>query len=152
MRAILLDSLQARTTAKKYIDQAADGQEVRIVSPDKSRDQEEKYHAMLADIARQCQHLNANLDLDTWKRLCIDQFKRDTLKDPECCARYWARHQLTVMPSLDGSAVIMLGEQSRRFPKGVATVFIEWLMAFAAERNVVLSDPTEVPLSAYSES
>lgn len=149
MIVVTLDSPTSRAKAKRAIDAAVDGLEMRIVAPDKSRDQEEKYHAMLGDIAKQCQHLNMRLDLDTWKRLCIDQFKRDTLKEPVCCAQYWARHQLSVMPSLDGSAVIMLGEQSRRFPKGVATVFIEWLHAFGGEREVVWSDPTVVPVEAY---
>ena len=78
----------------------------------KTREQEERYHAMLGDIAKQCQHLNMKLDQDTWKRLAIDQFKRETLKEPECCAKYWAQHQLNVMPSLDGSAIVVMGEQS----------------------------------------
>lgn len=117
---------------------------------DKSREQEERYHAMLNDIARQCQHLNMALDKDTWKRLCIDQFKRETLKEPECCARYWARHQLNMIPSLDGSAMVVLGEQSRRFPKGVAAVFIEWLFAWGAQHDVEWSDPSIVPIEVYS--
>ena len=116
----------------------------------KTREQEERYHAMLGDIAKQCRHLNLALDLDTWKRLAIDQFKRETLKEPECCAKYWARHQLNVMPSLDGSAIVVMGEQSRRFPKAVATVFVEWLFAFGAEREVAWSDPSVVPLEAYA--
>lgn len=121
------------------------------VKDGKSRDQEERYHAMLGDIAKQCQHLNMRLDRDTWKRLAIDQFKRDTLKEPECCAKYWARNQLNVMPSLDGSAVIVLGEQSRKFPKAVASVFIEWLFAWGADHSVAWTDPTVPPIEAYAE-
>lgn len=120
-----------------------------ISQTNKTRIQEERYHAMLNDIAKQCQHLNMKLDRDTWKRLAIDQFKRETLKEPECCAKYWARNQLNIIPSLDGSAMVVLGEQSRKFPIKVAAVFIEWLFAWGATNNVTWSDPTVVPLDAY---
>ena len=122
---------------------------VREASKDKSREQEERYHAMLNDIAKQCQHLNMALDLDTWKRLAIDQFKRDTLKEPQCCAEYWARNQLSVIPSLDGSAIVVLGEQSRRFPKAVASVFVEWLFSWGADHGVAWTDQTIIPDEAY---
>jgi hypothetical protein len=115
----------------------------------KSREQEERYHAMLGDIAKQCQHLNMALDRDTWKRLCIDQFKRETLKEPECCAKYWASNQISVIPSLDGSAVIVLGEQSRKFPKCVAAAFIEWLFSWGGNNGVCWTDPTIVPVEEY---
>lgn len=118
----------------------------------KSREQEDRYHAMLGDIAKQCQHLNMKLDLDTWKRLAIDQFKRETLKEPEVCAKYWARNQLNVMPSLDGAAIIVLGEQSRRFPIGVAAAFIEWLFALGGERGVKWTDPTVETYQDFRES
>lgn len=118
----------------------------------KSREQEERYHAMLGDIAKQCRHLNLSLDLDAWKRLCIDQFKRDTMEEPECCARYWARHQLNIIPSLDGSSIVVLGEQSRKFPMGVAVAFIEWLFAFGGDRGVQWSDPTVPPIEVYERA
>ena len=139
---------------QKAIDaiRAADyGVEVEIGPQNKSRDQEKRYHAMLGDIAKQCRHLNLELDAESWKRLCVDQFKRETLREPEVCAKYWARHQLSVMPSLDGSAVIVLGEQTRKFPKGVATVFVEWLYSWGAQQGVSWSDPTEIPLEAYDD-
>lgn len=139
----------SRRLCKKAIDDAPDGFVVKIAELDRTGDQNDKFHAMLNDIAGQCQHLNLKLDRDTWKRLCIDQFKRDTLKEPECCAKYWARNQLSIMPSLDGAAIITLGEQSRRFPKTVATAFIEWLFAFGANHDVLWSDPTEIPIEAY---
>jgi hypothetical protein len=122
---------------------------VTIAPPSKTRDQEERYHAMIGDVCKQCTHLNKVFDAETWKRLLIDQFKRDTLKEPECCAEYWRQHSISVIPSLDGAAVVILGEQSRRFPKKVASVFVEWLYAYGAEREVKWSDPTQPPVEAY---
>jgi len=142
---------QERNQALVAIRGAPDDCAVKILPPSKSRDQEERYHAMIGDIAEQCQHLNRVFDAATWKRLLIDQFKRETLQEPEECAEYWRRHQLTIIPSLDGSAVIMLGEQSRHFPKKVATVFIEWLFAYGGQREVKWTDPTEPPIEAYAE-
>ena len=43
---------------------------------------------------------------------------------------------ITVMPSLDGTAIVALGEQTRKFPKKVASAFIEWLNAWGAENDV----------------
>lgn len=154
-RKILLIGEQQRQTALTAIAALPVGAGIEVVIREgrtsKTREQEERYHAMLGDVAKQCRHLNVALGLETWKRLAIDQFKRDTLTDPECCANYWARNQLNVIPSLDGSAIVVLGEQSRHFPVAVASVFIEWLYAFGAERGVSWSDPTIVPFSAYDD-
>lgn len=140
-----------RPRAHKAIDAAPDGKVCEIKEPSKTREQEERYHAMIGDIAESVKHLNRNFNGETWKRLLIDQFKRDTLKEPECCAKYWAQNRLSVIPSLDGSAIVVLGEQSRRFPKAVASVFTEWLFALGAEHGVVWSDPTIPPIETYTE-
>ena len=130
--------------------QAPDGWLAQIIDR-KSREQEERYHAMLGDIARQCVHLNRHLDTETWKRLCVDAFRRETLDDGRI-ANYWLRNGVRYMPSLDGSAVIALGEQTRHFPAYVASAFIEWLFAFGAEREVRWTDPTQPPAEAYPEA
>ena len=144
------EGIDKETGEVKRIDLAWD---VRIELRDngKSREQEMRYHAMIGDVARQCRHLNQEFDAETWKRLLVDQFKRDTLREPECCAKYWARHQLSVIPSLDGSAVVVLGEQTRQFPMKVATVFIEWLLAWGgnSDPQVAWTDPTQPPIEAY---
>jgi hypothetical protein len=142
-KSFILVHDMARQRAIEYVRLVPDGWSVLVRPPMKTRDQEEKYHSMLEDIAKQCQHLNMALDRETWKRLAIDQFRRETLKDPPCCAEYWARNQLSVIPSLDGSAVVVMGEQSRKFPRKVASVFIEWLYSFGANRNVNWRDSSE---------
>lgn len=116
----------------------------------KTREQEERYHAMLGDIARQCRHLNERFDPDSWKRLCVDLFRKESMSDPRL-ADYWRRHGFRLVPSLDGSGLVVLGEQTRKFPKYVATAFIEWLFSFGAEKGVEWTDPTIVPLEAYRE-
>lgn len=111
---------------------------------EKTRLQEKKYHAMLNDIARQCKHLNAVLDADSWKRLCVAQFRADCISNhiPRL-EDYWRRNEFRLMPSLDGSSLVQLGAQTRDFPKYVAAGFIEWLYAYGADNNVEWTDPED---------
>lgn len=110
----------------------------------KTRDQEEKYHAMLGDIAAQMRHLTQKLDLDSWKRLCVAQFKADCMaNDIPRLSDYWKTKQMRLMPSLDGSSLVTLGEQTRTFPKYVAAGFIEWLNYWGSINNVIFSAKQE---------
>src|SRR5574340_414198 len=47
-----------------------------IDEPKKSREQEEKYHAMIADIAKCCTFMGREWHKDDWKRMLIDAFVR----------------------------------------------------------------------------
>lgn len=107
---------------------------------EKTREQEEKYHAMLGDIAEQMMHLTEKLDLDSWKRLCVAQFKADSIaNDVPRLAEYWKDKQMRLMPSIDGKSLVALGDQTRSFPKYVAAGFIEWLNYYGATNGVKFS-------------
>lgn len=98
--------------------------EIRTAS--KSRVQEEKYHAMIGEIAKQAQHLGSKWDAESWKRLLVDQFCRDIgLKTG------------AVIPNLSGDGIVQLGFQTRKFTKEQASEFVEWLHAWGAEHGVV---------------
>lgn len=109
--------------------------------PAKSRDQEQKYHAMIGDIARQFQHCGKHWSADDMKRLLIDQFKRDTINDVNIRDLWVSMGIVDMAPALDGSGVVVLGVQSRKFPLRLAIIFIEWLYAFGAELNIEWSEP-----------
>lgn len=116
---------------------------VRVCDPEKSRDQEEKYHAMIAEIAAQVPVNGRNLDDDTMKRLLVDQFKADTLID---LADDWAKFgKMDMAPSLDGLRVVVLGVQTRRFTVRLGSAFIEWLYAWGADAGVVFTEKTVDP-------
>ncbi len=131
----------------EYIRFAPDGYMVSISEPKQSNIQREKYHAMIGDIAKQYKHCEQVFDADSMKRLCIDQFKRDTLHDADIGPLWLAQGQLRMAPSLDRSGVVMLGEQSRNFGKKLSNAFIEWLYAFGAEHRVIWSDEAAPPES-----
>lgn len=98
---------------------------LEIKQANKSREQEEKYHAMIGEIAKQAQHLGAKWDAESWKRLLVDQFCRDNdIKTS------------VVIPNLSGDGIVQLGFQTRKFTKEQASEFVEWLHAWGAEHGV----------------
>ena len=99
--------------------------EIKLKS--KTREQEEKYHAMINDIAKQAQHLGAKWSADDWKRLLVDQFMRD-------CGDSGGK----VIPNLDSTGIVQLGFQTRNFTKEQASEFVEWLYAWAANNGINL--------------
>jgi hypothetical protein len=112
---------------------------------EKTRLQEQKYHVMIGDVARQCKHLNQCLDADSWKRLCVAQFRTDCIANhiPRL-EEYWRRNEFRLMPSLDGGSLVQLGAQTREFPKYVAAGFIEWLYAYGSDNSVVWTEPEDL--------
>lgn len=132
MKRVFLVHAQARRAAADYCQSMPDGTVVEFKAARKSRSQEQKYHACINEIAASHRHLNRALDAETWKRLLVDQFRRDTMDDEEI-GEYWRQHPIEFIPALDGSGLVILGDQTRDFPKVVAMAFIDWLEAFRRE-------------------
>ena len=102
---------------------------LEIKDATKSRHQEEKYHAMIGEVAKQAQHLGAKWDAESWKRLLVDQFCKDNgLKTG------------AVIPNLSGDGIVQLGLQTRNFTKEQASEFVEWLHAWGAEHGVTFNE------------
>lgn len=135
---------QSRAAICYRIMASPEGHVVRISEPRKSREQEEKYHAMIGDIAKQYLFCERRWDAEDMKRLLIDQFRRDTANDDEFRELWKQLRKTDLAPSLDGSGVVALGIQSKRFPKKLASAFIEWLFAFGAEHDIAWGEPNDV--------
>ena len=99
--------------------------EVEIRRESKSRDQEEMYHALIGSIAKQASHLGAKWDAEDWKRFLVWQFSKENGTDTG-----------RLVPSLDGTGIVQLGLQTRKFTKDEASQFTEWLLAWAAQNGV----------------
>ena len=102
---------------------------MEIKAESKSRDQEAKYHAMLAEIAEQASHLGANWSIEDWKRLMVDLFAKET-----------GLQGGKIIPSLDGSGIVQLGLQTRNFTKEQAMEFITFLEAWGATNGIIFKD------------
>jgi len=97
----------------------------------KSREQEEKYHAMIGEIAKQAQHLGAKWIAEDWKRLLVDQFCKDT-----------GLTGSKVIPNLSGDGIVQLGFQTRNFTKEQASEFVEWLHSWGANNGITFTEKT----------
>jgi hypothetical protein len=131
MRFNLINDSQAKALMvnlwPKIISALNNGKQLTLEVKDagKSREQEEKYHAMIGEVAKQAQHLGAKWDAESWKRLLVEQFCKDNgLKTG------------AVIPNLAGDGIVQLGTQTRNFTKEQASEFVEWLYAWGAERGV----------------
>ena len=102
---------------------------MEIKAERKSRDQEEKYHAMIGEIATQAQHLGAKWSTEDWKRLLIDLFAKET-----------GLQGGKIIPSLDGQGIVQLGLQTRNFTKDQAMEFITFLQAWGASNGIIFKD------------
>jgi hypothetical protein len=105
---------------------------MEIKAESKSRDQEEKYHAMLGEIATQAQHLGAKWSTEDWKRLLVDLFAKET-----------GLHAGKIIPSLDGQGIVQLGLQTRNFTKEQAMDFITFLEAWGANNGIFFKETTQ---------
>ena len=127
---------EARRRAMAYVAEAPDGHLVAVSEPTKKRAQEEKYHAMIGDIARQITHLGRKWDTDDMKRILVDDFA-EVMRS----AGTPLHHDSRVTPSLDGRRIVQLGIQTREFRVKEAAQFIEYLYALGAEHGVVWTEP-----------
>ena len=108
---------------------------VRLGEQSKSREAEEKYHAMIGEIA---DHIGGDLaDKEDAKRILISAFRIDTR---DILADEWAKFgDIRMGRGLRGE-VVVLGIQSRHFTSKIAHAFIEWLYAFGTEQGVTFTE------------
>lgn len=120
--------LQAYETIKEQL-QAGKSLVLTLTEESKSREQEQKYHAMIGEIAKQAQHLGAKWDSEDWKRLLVQKF----------CKEY-ALAGGRIIPNLDGDGIVQLDHQTRKFTKEQGSQFIEWLHAWGADHDIVFKE------------
>lgn len=133
-RKFILAHTEARQRAIQAVSEAPAGFSVVIAPPQKKREQEEKYHAMIGDIARQVEYAGRKWDAEDMKRLLIDEFAEEMRQ-----AGTPLHHDSRVIPSFDGRRIVQLGIQSRQFYVKEASDFVEYLFAFGAQHGVVWS-------------
>ena len=102
---------------------------IEVNPASKSRSQEEKYHAIIGDIAKQAKHMGAKWDAEDWKRLLVQEFCRQT-----------GLESGQIIPNLAGDGIVQLGRQTRKFTKEQASEFVEFLLAWAAENGVTINE------------
>lgn len=134
-RVFILRDEPIRRRVQEAVWDAADNSKVTISDEGKSRDQEEKYHSMIGDIAKVALFMGGKHHQDDWKRLLVDAFAK-AMRD----AGTPLHHDGRVIPSLDFERVVQLGIQTKDFYKAEATQFIEYLYYYGAECGVAWKD------------
>ena len=138
MRTFFLKHQQARESVRSYALVAPADWRVQFLPQAKSRDQEDKYHAMIADIAKQSQYISRTWDAGDMKRILIDEFAEEMRNHGTPLG-----HDSSIIPSENGKRIIQLEIRSSEFRVKEASDFIEFLYAWGVERGVVWTDPME---------
>jgi hypothetical protein len=127
----LHNSQQAHTVLKdlwpkiKETLQAGKQLRLEVKKTSRSTDQNALFHALFNKISLEMAKVGSKWIADDWKRLLIDQWAHET-----------NRKIGKVAPSLDGERVVQLGLQSHKFTVEEGSEFIEWLMAWMAEKGI----------------
>jgi len=120
-----------RRVADYALMECLDNWKVVFSEPQRSIDQNDKFHAMITEISKVHKHVGRLWDVDSMKRLLVDEFS-DEMKMAGT-----PLHELgEVIPSFDGTRIVQLGIQTRNFRVKEAAQFIEFLYSFAAKHNI----------------
>ena len=100
------------------------------IRPEKRSDAQNRLlHACLSEISKQVEWAGCKRDVDTWKRLLTAAWLR-------------ARGEpIEMLPALDGHGVDIVFRRTSQLTKAECAELSEFVMAWAAERGIVLMEP-----------
>ena len=101
---------------------------IEIKQSRRSTEQNAMFHGIITKISKQMKAAGSTWTADDWKRLLIDQWANDT-----------NRKIGKVCPSLDGERIVQLGLQSYEFTTTESSDFIEFLLAWSAQKGIDVS-------------
>lgn len=113
----------------------------------KSREQEEKYHAMIGDIAKTIELYGKYHKPPIWKALLVDQFQEDKINMQSPLT-----HPGSVVISLDGRRAVSVRASTKQFRKFEASEFIEFLYAWGSEHGAKFSEKSLAIYQEYKEA
>lgn len=125
---VILNSKANRERAVRWVMSAKDDVRVEFREATRTLPQNERMHAMLTDIARQCRHHGVKLGKDDWKLLFLDALKRE----------------MRLVPNLDGTGLVPLsGRSSSKLSVSEMSDMIELIAAYGAAHDVQFNDGQE---------
>jgi hypothetical protein len=124
-----------RRCAEFALKLAPENWRVTFEEPKRKNAQNDKYHAMIDDIAKQTTYAGRRWDAADMKRILVDEFAAEMR-----AAGKPLHHDGRLIPSEDGRRVIQLGVQTSEFYVKEAAEFIEFLQAWGDMREVAWGD------------
>jgi hypothetical protein len=119
---------QARQRAMQAIVAAPDGYVVTVSAPNRTSDQNARFHAMCGDIAKQCQFHGKKRTAAQWKVLLVSGHAMATGEGAE------------TLPGLEGEYV-NLRESTALMSKKRGGSLIDYTQAWGDQNGVVWSEP-----------
>lgn len=140
-QTFILAHSTARNRAMHAIAHAPEGYMVAITEPAKKRIQEEKYHAMIGDISRQCVFLGKRRSPNAWKRLLAEAFVEILRGEAKSQGKPDPFPAGEMLPSIDGLRIVQVEVLTRDFTVRQAALFIEYLYSYGADSGVTWTEP-----------
>lgn len=140
-RKLILTGDVAKKAACRIIMEAPEGWLFSVFSPSKRRIQEERYHCMIADIAKQVEFMGSMRSDEVWKRLLIAayvQVARDNAVAEGKPDPFKGKGE--ILPSIDGKSFVQMGVSSSVFTVSQASEFIEYLFSYGEVNHVRWSE------------
>ncbi len=121
---VTLKGTADRERVARIIAAAPFGSRVEIKAVKRTLPQNDRFWAMLSDVAQQLPWHGVTLRPDDWKLIFLDALKRE----------------LRMVPNIDGSGFVNLGRSSSDLTKHEMTDLIELMFKFGAEHGVKFQD------------
>ncbi len=123
------DPHPARQNAVRAVLAAPVGHLVQIKPATRSGEQNSWLHAILSDVAAQCEWAGRKWDIESWKRLMTAAWCRTRNEGIE------------LVPAIDGAGFDVLYRRTSKLSKAECSELCEYILAWGAEKNVQWSEP-----------
>ncbi len=120
-RIFILAHAEARRRAVASVAEAPEGYVVEVRPPRRSGEQNAALHALLSDIADNCEWAGKRWDIEVWKRLLTAAWCRAS------------GEPVTMLPALDGAGVDIVFRRTSSLTKRECSDLLEFVNAWAAE-------------------
>lgn len=128
---VILDGSEAREKAANWVNVAPAGTRVEFKRSKRSLPQNDRMWAMLTDLAQQVEWHGRKLTPDDWKIVFLDALRREM------------KQELQVVPSLDGTGFVPLGNSSSNLTIAEMGDLMELIAMFGAKHGVTFQDEKE---------
>lgn len=129
---ILLRDTTDKALAKRWIDQSPLGSRIQFKGPQRSLEQNDRFWAMLTDVARQYRGPGERrYTTDELKTAFLTAYAEET------------GAEVKYIPAVHRAGLIPCGRSSSDLSVSEMTGLIEWMFAWGAENGIAWSDPTQ---------
>lgn len=122
---IVLAYTSDREKASRWVASAPWGTRIEFKAPKRTLPQNDRFWAMLTDVAAHMRKQGKDYTTDQWKAIFM-----------HACGK-----EVSFLPSLDGKTFIPWGQSSSDLSKDEMTDLIDFIAAWAAENGVHLNEP-----------